>query len=346
MALSAEWVESVVDEAAAQVEVPGISVAVFHDATMIQCRAGRAQIDPERLVRPDDFFPIWSITKILTATLVMILADRGLLDVGETIEAAVPGIRLAGGAAHRITVRQLLSHTSGLPNAIADTGAGDDCREQFVRTLASVRLVAEPGETFFYSNPGYIVLGHLVEVLTGTTWEQALCELVLDPAGLKEIEVPYYRPLDVPRVALYQDDEDGALVRVKEIFPTWRTGAPSASTLWGTPRALVDLGQIFFSGTAPNGRRILSASALAAMREPVPPTRSGAAPDGSRPALGWHTYDWRGNGVLVHGGGDHNVLSVVPSSDLAVAVMTNGPGGEELRNSLSRRLIEGATRPE
>src|SRR3954447_3378823 len=115
MSLSAGQVESVLEAAVAGIEVPGLSLAVFDDGTMIQCATGRAQLDPERQVRPEDLFPIWSVTKIMTATMVSILADRDLLDLGGTIAAAIPGVRIAGDAADRITIRQLLSHTAGIP---------------------------------------------------------------------------------------------------------------------------------------------------------------------------------------------------------------------------------------
>jgi CubicO group peptidase (beta-lactamase class C family) len=111
---------------------------------------------------------------------------------------------------------------------------------------------------------------------------------------------------------------------------------------WGTARALVDLGRIFFDGVAPNGRRILSEAALAEMREPESAARSTLASAGLFQGLGWRGFDRRGHRVLAHGGGDHNHLSVVPSRNLAVAVMTNGPGGDDLRAQLPRQLIDAA----
>lgn len=351
MSLSARQVESMLETAVAGVEVPGLSLAVFDDGTMIECAAGHAQLDPERHVGPADLFPIWSLTKIMTATMVLALADRGLLDLRGTIASAIPGVRIDGDAADRITVRQLLGHTSGLPpmgpgpTGIADTGPGDDCRELLVNMLASVGLVAQPGEVWAYSNPGYVVLAYVIERLTKTTWEAALCELLLDPAGFTEIDVPYHRPLDAARVALYRNDDLGQLVRVEEIFPKWRSGAPCGLTLWGTARALVEFGRIFFTGVAPNGRRILTEAALAAVREPEPSAQSVLTSFGRSQGLGWISFDRRGHRVLAHGGGDHNNLSVVPSRNLAVAVLTNGPGGEDLRDKLPGQLIEAALSP-
>ena len=227
------------------------------------------------------------------------------------------------------------------PTGIADTGAGDDCRELLVNSLASVRLIAQPGEAYSYSNSGYVVLGYLIERLTKTTWEAALCELLLDPAGIEEVDVPYHRPLDAAKVALYRGDDAGQLVRVEEIFPTWRSGAPCGLTVWGTARALVDLGRIFFDGVAPNGRRILSEAARSNVRARIPSPIGGGL-SATVSCLGWRGSDRRGHRVLAHGGGDHNELSVVPSRNLAVAVMTNGPGGDELRAPLTRQLIDAA----
>ena len=301
MPLSARQVESMLETAVAEVEVPGVSLAVFDDEAMIECTAGHAQLDPERHVGPADLFPIWSLTKIMTATMMLVLADRDLLDLRGTIASAVPGVRIAGEAADRITIRQLLAHTAGLPpmgpgpTGIADTGPGDDCRELLVNRLAPVGLIAQPGEVWAYSNPGYVVLAYLIERLTKTTWEAALCELLLDPAGLGEIDVPYHRPFDAAKVALYRSDDAGQLVRVEEIFPKWRSGAPCGLTISGTARALVEFGRIFFNGVAPNGRRILSEAALAAMREPEPSAQSLLASFVGIPA-----FSYTQSGVFVH----------------------------------------------
>jgi CubicO group peptidase (beta-lactamase class C family) len=347
MSLSADHVQSMMEAAVAEIEVPGLSLAVFDDGTTIQCATGRAQLEPARDVGPQDFFPIWSLTKILTATMVLTLADRDLLDLRGTIASAIPGVRIAGDAADRITIGQLLSHTAGIPpigsspTGIADTGDGDDCRELLVNRLASVPLIAQPGEVCSYSNAGYVVLAHVIERLTKTTWEAALCELLLEPAAIEEVDVPYYRPLeDAPKVALHQRDEAGQLVTVEEMYPPWRSGAPCGLTVWATARALVSLGRIFFNGVAPNGRRILSETALAAMREPESSARSALASGGSFQGLGWRGFDNKGHRILEHDGGRHNTLSVVPSRNLAVAVMTNGPGGHGLHEELAGQLID------
>ncbi|HUP86059.1 MAG TPA: serine hydrolase domain-containing protein [Acidimicrobiales bacterium] len=349
VSLSAGQVESMLEAAVAEIEVPGISVAVFDDGATIECATGHAELDPERNVRPEDLFPLWSVAKVLTATILLILADRDLLDLRATLASAIPGVRVAGDAADRITIRQLLSHTAGIPpmgpppTGIADTGVGDDCRELLVNRLASAQLIAQPGEMYAYSNSGYVLLGHVIERLTKTTFEAALCELLLDPADIAEIEVPFHRALDAAKVGLYKRGEAGQLVRVEEIYPHWRSGASCGLTLWGTARALVDLGRIFFNGVAPNGRRMLSEAALAAVQETDASARSSLASAGSFQGLGWRVLaHGDGESVLEHGGGRHNNLCVLPSRNVAIAVMTNGPGGDGLQEELTSQLFDAA----
>jgi CubicO group peptidase (beta-lactamase class C family) len=78
------------------------------------------------------------------------------------------------------------------------------------------------------------------------------------------------------------------------------------------------------------------------MREPEPSARSALASGGSFQGLGWRGFDSRGHRILEHDGGRHNTLSVVPSRNLAVAVMTNGPGGHGLHDELAGQLVDAA----
>ena len=77
---------------------------------MIQCATGRAELDPERHARPEDLFPIWSVTKIMTATMVLILADRDLLDLRATIASAIPGVPIAGDGGSDHDSSAVVSH--------------------------------------------------------------------------------------------------------------------------------------------------------------------------------------------------------------------------------------------
>ncbi len=145
--------------------------------------------------RPDTKQWIGSVTKVFTATMVVRLADQGKLSLDSHISDLLPWYRKDTGA--RITVRQLLAHTSGLPDYMHLPGIGrEGFRQQvgddpidvraFTEKWCSADLAWEPGSKWGYSNSGYVVLGAIVEQVTGQPFEKALQALVFQPAGMKD----------------------------------------------------------------------------------------------------------------------------------------------------------------
>ena len=137
-------------------------------------------------VTADSLFQIGSITKVWTATLVMQLADDRLLRLDAPVAEQLPGFAVADPEVTRsVTPRHLLTHTSGIDGDVFnDTGRGDDCLERYVAELSSVEQIHPLGATWSYCNSGFGVLGRLVEHLTGTTWDRALRDRLIEPLGL------------------------------------------------------------------------------------------------------------------------------------------------------------------
>jgi CubicO group peptidase (beta-lactamase class C family) len=136
---------------------------------------------------------IGSVSKVLTATTVMRLVDQGRLSLDSRVSDLLPWYRKETGS--RVTVRMLLNHTSGIPDYMHLPGIGREgfSREvgsdpinvkAFVQKWCSADLSGEPGTRWAYSNSGYVVLGAIVEQVTGRPFAHALQELVLDPAGM------------------------------------------------------------------------------------------------------------------------------------------------------------------
>lgn len=145
--------------------------------------------------RPDTKQWIGSVTKVFTATMVMRLVDQGKLSLDARVSDLLPWYRKDTGES--ITVRQLLSHTSGLPDYMHLPGIGrDGFRQQvgdepievraFTEKWCSADLAWEPGTKWGYSNSGYVVLGAIVEQVTGQSFEKALQVIVLEPAGMQD----------------------------------------------------------------------------------------------------------------------------------------------------------------
>jgi len=141
-------------------------------------------------------YRIASITKLFTAVLILQLAQEGRLDLNAPLRAALPDY--PGEGAERVTVRQLLNHTSGIAQwdrVGSYQEAFRDGIEYYQRPLSAEALLArccsgplarEPGQAFDYNNADYVVLGRIVERLTGKPFEDALAERILRPLGLDD----------------------------------------------------------------------------------------------------------------------------------------------------------------
>jgi CubicO group peptidase (beta-lactamase class C family) len=125
--------------------------------------------------------------------MIMQLADAGLLLLDTTVSEVLPGARLGtADVGDQVTVRHLLTHTSGIDGDVfTDTGRGDDCVERYVGLLAEVPSVFTPGATYSYCNSGYVLLGRVIEVIDGQSWDESLRERLTGPlAATQTVTLP------------------------------------------------------------------------------------------------------------------------------------------------------------
>src|SRR5262249_38928713 len=144
-------------------------------------------IETEQPVRPDTLFQIGSISKVYTATLIMQLVDVGKLALDEPIITYLPDLKLADTAARQtITLRHLLSHTSGLfGDYFDDFGHGDDALTRAVATFDTLRQQFAPGALWTYCNSGFGLAGAIIERVIGQPFETAMRERIFKPLGLE-----------------------------------------------------------------------------------------------------------------------------------------------------------------
>ena len=316
-------------ELVAEHGVPGAAIAVLKDGEIVDAGAGVLSTTTKVDVTADAVFQIGSITKVWTATLVMQLVDEGLLDLDAPIRRYVPEFRLQDeSAASSITTRQLLSHQAGFEGDVfTDTGRGDDAIEKYVEEIAGLPQLFAPGELFSYNNVGFSVLGRLVEVLRGTTWEQALVDHIVTPLGLTHVAPSAYEAiLHRAAVGHVGAGEDGIQIPA----PTWalaRSNEPAGSMLAMSAGDLLRFVAMHLAeGAAPDGTRILSPLSARAMRtaQVALPRLTGM---GAAWGLGWELITTDAPFVIGHDGGTIGqaaFLRVVPEAGLAVALLTNG----------------------
>ncbi len=146
--------------------------------------------------QPDTKFRLGSITKQFTATLILQLVEQGRIKLDGKLTDYLPDYRKDTGA--KVTIHNLLSHTSGVPNYTAQQGFFQNVSrnpftvDDFIQKYASGDLEFEPGMKFNYSNSGYFLLGAIVEKVTGKPYEEVLKENILDPLGMKNSGYDHY----------------------------------------------------------------------------------------------------------------------------------------------------------
>jgi CubicO group peptidase (beta-lactamase class C family) len=177
---------------------PGLSVAVIDgDRSGWSDGFGLADLETRQPAAADTVYLWFSMTKIVTATAVVQLAERGSLDLNDRVQRWVPGFPAAGRGS-RVTVRQLLSHSAGLSNPIpvgwvlpADEPQGDPSEFATGVLTKHSRLRGEPGARARYSNLGYLLLGQVIEAASGSAYTDYVQTNVLAPLGMTSTDFTY-----------------------------------------------------------------------------------------------------------------------------------------------------------
>jgi CubicO group peptidase (beta-lactamase class C family) len=206
--------------------MPSIAAAVLRDGEHVwQTAVGVADVEAGVEATPDTQYRIGSITKTFTAVAILQLRDAGKLDLEDTLDMHVEG------AAHRPTIRRLLSHASGLQRETQNDSwltlrfAEPD---ELLETLAEAELVLPSGARFHYSNLAFALLGIVVERLSGMSYEDYVRERIFEPVGLTRVSFVPEPPAAKGYLAQPYADAVWDTVGVE-------TGAwAAAGQLWGT----------------------------------------------------------------------------------------------------------------
>ncbi|MEV4340397.1 serine hydrolase domain-containing protein [Streptomyces sp. NPDC049590] len=324
--------------------VPGAALAVLVDGEIHELASGVLHRDTGVRVTPDSVFQCGSIAKVYTATLVMQLVDAGELRLDTRVVDVLPDFSVADDEVTKsVTVGQLLSHTSGIGGEFTyDTGRGDDCLARYVEACADVGQDCPPGTIVSYCSTGYAILGRIVEVLTGQTWDDALRDRLLTPLGLEHSMTLPEEALRF-RVAM---SHVGELEDEPEPAPVWDM-LPRSAGPYG--RVLVTAGDVvrfarmhLDDGLAPDGTRVLSAGSAATMRRRVADCRDPWSFMAQGWGHGWALYDWDGVPGYGHDGavvGQFSYLRVVPGSGVVGALLTNGGSATSFFVDLFQELL-------
>ncbi|HZU73035.1 MAG TPA: serine hydrolase [Acidimicrobiales bacterium] len=328
---------------AARHKVPGAALAILDGDQLVEAVTGVANLNTGVEVTPQTLFQIGSNTKLYTTTLVMQLVDQGEVDLDSPVRSYVEDLRLADEkAAGQITVRHLLTHSSGIQgDHFEDFGRGDDCIARYVESLKDITQVHPPGDRFSYCNSGFTLAGHLVERVTGLPYHQALRDRLLKPLGLSSTTVLVEEMVGFRYAAGHAGGEAGRPQVVPEIMMS-RASAPAGSITSATAADVLGFVRMHLDGgEGPDGSQVLSAASVKAMQKPQYPM-PGSVAEKAHIGLGWMLSEWDGERVIGHGGGTVGQLSflqILADKRFGACLLTNSTTGGLLWRDLAKYLF-------
>jgi CubicO group peptidase (beta-lactamase class C family) len=348
---------------------PALAVVVVKGGTTVYARAfGIADGPTRRPARLDDVYHFWSVTKLFTATAIMQLVEDCRVTLDDPLSKFLPDFPTVSPAGRpaSVTLRQLLDHSSGIGDfgprqlvgwihAPGDPPVG---QTEFAKTRMAAlrRLRAEPGAAGRYSNAGYVLLGAVVEAVTGTTYEDHVRRRILAPLGMTASDF-IYRDDMLPRavsgshrlfhvftpllLAIHPDWFSRRVARTVGgrmwLRPLYTDYTPPTGLI-GSAEDLAKFGQAFLPRDGASPVPILRRETILAMRDQFYGGNFG--PDGDRMGLGWHWFDREPVPFKGHGGdgpGFRAQLAILPERDMVVVVLANDMLADRL--ALTRAVI-------
>jgi len=265
-------------------------------------------------VRPDTVFQIQSVTKTFTATTIMLLVEGGKVSVEDRITKYLASLPESWKG---ITIRHLLSHTSGIKDFINEPTVDlrkDIEPEDVIESLRDRPLNFQPGEKYAYSNTGYHLLGMIIRKVTGKYWGEFLEERIFDPLAMNETRVVSLSDIITNRAAGYVWDRD-QLRNGRFITPTILAYAGG-----GLRSTVLDLAKW---DAALGTEKVLKRSSLDQMWTPAKLNNGSDSTYG----FGWGITNYRGHRLISHTGshmtGFKTVLARFVDDQLTVIVLTN-----------------------
>ena len=338
--------DSMLEPYLARYGLPALAAAVVRDGHVVAAGAvGTRRVGTQTPVTINDRFHLGSDTKAMTALLAAMLVEEGKLRWDSTVADVFPElVAHMDPGLQKVTLTQLLSHTSGvapdnqafgdlLNKSAAQEGNLDELRYWLVGEWVTQPLVSQPGTTFAYANMNYVIVGAMIERLSGRTWDELITERVFTPLGLRTAGLGNQASLGRVDAPLGHTVVDG---KTKAFLAGPDGDNPPIIGPAGIAHMSV-LDFAYWAGwNAGEGKRapqLVKAETLHTLHTPVismpakPDAAPGTPPSG-RYGLGWGELDveWAPEPLLYHGGSNGKNLAhiwVEPQRDVAMVLMTN-----------------------
>lgn len=333
-------IDNYVEKVMNKIDIPGLAIAVVQDGEVVYSNAfGMRNIAAQTELADEHIFHMASVSKPFVATAIMQLVEQGKMKLDDPVTTYLSYFQLADDRYQQITIRQMLNHTSGMPDVLdyewdapeKDEGAA----ERYVRSLTTEKMIAAPGETWRYSNMAFDALGDVIAKVSGTSFEDYVKTNILLPLGMKQssfLQPDIAPPLrTTPHVWHFKPI-------VSEVYPYNRRHAPS-STLNASVTELTQWMLANLNRGELDGKRILKAESYDILWQP-----SAAVNENLNVGLSWFIGNYKGNKIIFHSGGDtgyRSQLVLVPEKNIGVVLACNydrAPTGD-IRNGILDILL-------
>jgi CubicO group peptidase (beta-lactamase class C family) len=324
---------------------PGLSVIIVKNGRVVYSNAFGYADKPHNLrARPDTVYHWWSMTKIPTAIAIMQLREQGKIDLEDPVKKYLPWFEVAYGLENNphITIRNLLQHTSGLPDTIPamvgwvhyDDGTRTQTEIVKMHLPEFNKLKFRPGSRAMYSNLNYIILGAVIESISGQAYETYIDQNILRPLDMSHTGFVYSSEMaektatgTLPVVHFYTPRlptllDPRMLIRERQGKLLWLNrvyidATPSTGLIGSAP----DVGQLMMAylnrGTL-DGNSILSSESISMLTGTEPLDDHG---------LGWFVYESKKERYLEHAGGGPGfatIMRLYPEAGVGIAILSNG----------------------
>lgn len=344
-------IDAFVDDRMDQSSIPGVALTIVQDGQVLHSR-GFGHASDGQAVTPQTPFIIGSTTKSITALAVMQLVDAGMVDLDAPVQRYIPTFTLADSeASGGITVRHLLTMSSGIP---ADAG-GEAFRSttamtpiEAVRSLRTASLAFDPGSAFEYVNANYVILGLLIETVSGQSYGDYLQQHIFAPLEM-------HHSYTDPALARQDGFADGYRYwfgrPVAYKMPYLEAMVPAGYVI-STSEDLSHYLMMYLNNGVYNGTAIISPEGLAELQQPVfeYPLGDWARGTTSHYAMGWLVGGpWGDEPTVFHPGAAPSftaTLHLKADQRLAVVTLTNAshfmplPGAQDALRQIPRGVMD------
>ncbi len=322
--------------------IPGMSLVIVKDDRIIYLKGlGYKDYEKQIAVTPDTEFAIGSATKAFTALSVLMSMDEGKLSLDDSPKKALPYFKMYDPETDKnITIRDLLSHRSGLNRTDLAMITGKLNRAELIQVAAQAKPTAKLGEKFQYQNIMFAAAGEIVANVQKMPWEKFVPNRIFKPLGMKNSTMSIAEMVKQRDYSFGYSYNFDTKVTERTPFREITSSAPAGS-INSSARDMAEWLRFVLNGGTVNGKRLVSEKGFDEWLKPQMKV-AGTVSYG----FGWFLQTWNGLKVVQHGGnidGFNSMVAMIPEKKIGFVMLTNvsaSPLGNELMSSVWENLIE------